>query len=164
MTNFDLKFLDTLEKGSCIPADEVSKIAGVEDFTPESLNFVALQLAGILEQALWAQGKRWSLRAVKGAVYVLTDAESVEFQAKRFRTGVKKIRRSKRHVDQVDISQLGEVDRRQHELESRKISASLVAVQKSLREIKHHSNPTESDYLAPPPKLKPVGCFKPPKN
>lgn len=156
---FEQDFIDALSKGDCIPPSDVVKLAGVIETDQDSVNFAALKVAGLLEKVLWKNGKHWSLRVVNGSVYVLSDAESVEFQAKRFRTGVKKIRRSKKHVERVDVSQLGEIEKRRHEIESRKISVSLDSLQRSLRDVNKATRPTQSERVSPPPQIKPAGFF-----
>jgi hypothetical protein len=159
---FEQDFIDGLSKGDCIPPSDVVKLAGIIETDQDSINFAALKVAGLLEKVLWKNGKHWSLRVVNGSVYVLSDAESVEFQAKRFRTGVKKIRRSKKHVERVDVSQLGEIDKRRHEIESRKISVSLDSLQRSLRDVNKATRPTQSERVAPPPVMKPPAFFRRP--
>jgi hypothetical protein len=156
---FEQDFIDRLSKGDCIPPSEVARLAGITETDQDSVNFAALKVAGLLEKVLWKNGKHWSLRVVNGSVYVLSDAESVEFQAKRFRTGVKKIRRSKKHVERVDVSQLGEIEKRRHEIESRKISVSLDSLQRSLRDVNKATRPTQSERVSPPPPIKPAGFF-----
>jgi hypothetical protein len=156
---FEQDFIDRLSKGDCIPPSEVARLAGITETDQDSVNFAALKVAGLLEKVLWKNGKHWSLRVVNGSVYVLSDAESVEFQAKRFRTGVKKIRRSKKHVERVDVSQLGEIEKRRHEIESRKISVSLDSLQRSLRDVNKATRPTQSERVSPPPPIKPAEFF-----
>lgn len=151
---FERDFLDKLAKGSALsPAliDSVCTQLGVDPLVQADRNLMALRIASALESALWAIGKKWSLRVRDGAIHILTDAESVAFQTKRFKMGVNKIRRSKKHIEEVDQAQLGENDLRRHDNEHRKISLSLAVLSQAIRDSNKQTPSSRSEKLAPRP-------------
>lgn len=151
---FERDFLDKLAKGTALPSalvDSVCNQLGIDPTSVPDRNLMALRIASALESALWAVGKKWSLRVREGVIHILTDAESVAFQTKRFKMGVNKIRRSKKHVEQVDTSQLGENDLRRHDNEHRKICLALATLSQTIRDCNKQTAPSRSEKLAPRP-------------
>jgi hypothetical protein len=161
---FDDRFLSELQKGSIVTQGEVLELAGLsidEVITdPQAANLAAMNVCSALERALWANGKRWSCRVVNLSVRILTDAESVVFQARRLKSGIRKVRRAHKHNMHIDDSALDEAGKRLIELERMKSSRSIIALSKAVRDANRVSRPTVTEKFTRKPKTRPVVVFR----
>lgn len=125
----DLYFVNQLVKGDVIEQVEVLRIMGVD---PEQARDGSMppdvQLAGMIEKELHRTGLLWTVKAHKGAVYILTDVEAYEHNCKRQRSGYRKFKRAVTGMGGVDVSRFTDEKRREFDLDSRKLSAQYMAL------------------------------------
>lgn len=125
----DLGFVDGLEKGDVIENDIVLQIMGIDEQESDRSSMPAdVQLAGIIEREMHRFGQYWTVKAWKGAVYILTDAEAYEHNRKRQRSGYRKYRRAVTGMSGVDVSRFSDEKRQEFDLDSRKLAAQYMAL------------------------------------
>ena len=128
-TMADLNFVDRLVKGDVIEQGDVLKIMRVD---PAQLRDGSMppdvQLAGMVEKELHRIGLYWTVKAHKGAVYILTDAEAYEHNCKRQRSGYRKYKRAVTGMGGVDVSLFSDEKRQEFDMDSRKLSAQYMAL------------------------------------
>lgn len=129
----DLNFVHELIKGDVIEQVDVLRIMGVDpDQVRDGSMPPDVQLAGMIERELHRNDLLWTVKAHKGSVYILTDAEAYEHNCKRQRSGYRKFKRAVTGMGGVDISRFSDEKRREFDLDSRKLSAQYMAL-KSVR-------------------------------
>ena len=125
----DLNFVDRLVKGDVIEQGDVLKIMRVD---PAQLRDGSMppdvQLAGMVEKELHRIGLYWTVKAHKGAVYILTDAEAYEHNCKRQRSGYRKYKRAVTGMGGVDVSLFSDEKRQEFDISYRKLSAQYMAL------------------------------------
>ena len=128
-TMADLNFVDRLVKGDVIEQGDVLKIMRIDSAQLRDGSMPPdVQLAGMVEKELHRIGLYWTVKAHKGAVHILTDAEAYEHNCKRQRSGYRKYKRAVTGMGGVDVSLFSDEKRREFDIDSRKLSAQYMAL------------------------------------
>ena len=118
---------DALNKGAFISPAEVERIMGVPQSNVARFTLAGLRLRAIIHRQLRIRDRPATCVCRKGGIAVLTDSEAAVYNAKRFRHGLRHSARSYRRAVSVDVTQLTEEERRDHDrnlvLNSRILSA-----------------------------------------
>lgn len=104
----------TLSKGDRLPIEQVEQIVNCSRASP-AFAFRVLSLKGWIERSLRNHGKVWTLRVDHGAICILTDVEAVQYNFRQHRVGCRKTRRSLRRQIAVDVSNLTEEQKVEHD-------------------------------------------------
>lgn len=125
----DSERLMRLRKGDVIEGGDVLLWLGMleGDVRPGSVP-PEVRLAIAIEDGLHKVGRFWTVKAVTGAVMVLTDAQALAHNVKRHRAGLNKFRRAVACVGGIDTKKMTSEEIRDFETFSRKISAQYLAI------------------------------------
>jgi hypothetical protein len=111
---FDVE-VDQLEVGTTIEQSVVERIVGIKRQDNEAAyQFLVMQLAEFISNALWKIGKQYTVRTSGGEVLVLTHEEASRYNDSRFDLAMEKMRRCNRRLMAVDVGQLSDEARRDH--------------------------------------------------
>lgn len=104
-----------LDAGSIIEQSECERLVKLRrDEDKYEYQFRLLQLVDFVSKSLRKDGRNFTVVQSHGAVCVLTHEQASKYNAKTFRQGLRRSRRSNRRLMAVDVSYLSEEARAQH--------------------------------------------------
>lgn len=120
-----------IQPGDSIEQSECERLIG---FSRESdrygFQFHLMQLAEHITRELWKIGKHYTVTTKDGAVKVLTHEQASKHNAKTFRAGLRKSRKSFKRLTAVDVGVLSAEARNEHTEAVIKQSRILQAINK----------------------------------
>ena len=109
--------LETMAKGRSLSPDELAIILNAREGTTEySLRVMDLQQQ--IRNWFEASGQIVTVALQRGYLRVLTDAEAVDYNAKAFSRGIRKLADAHKRTQGIDVSELSEEQRARHEREA----------------------------------------------
>ena len=135
--------IDVLIKGSVISVAECERVLKLRrDDDVAGYQFGLMQLCDFVQRSLWKVGREWTLKTSQGEILVLTDEQASEYNASQFENGMAKMRRSNKRLRSVDIRNIDESKRNEHDERVSKQGVILQCI-KSSRRGKIHLAPVE---------------------
>lgn len=135
---------DALVKGSRITTEELEDIlqvqAGSADFNLKGLSF-----AEKVKRELFRRGKDYIVVFRQESIWVLTDAESLEYIDRTNRTGVNKIVRAYNGLGTVDHSKLNSDERKRFDRSCVVVSTIYQGVTQAVKRVPVEQNRTRLD-------------------
>lgn len=123
---------DSLRKGDVIPASQIEKITGTK-VDHKNYAFRLLRLKERVERELADRGKIWTLSCTNGDLKILTDSEAATYNYVESSHARRKERRCFIRKGAVDVTQLPEDQRPQHEREL-EIQGKYIQAQNAVRQ------------------------------
>ena len=110
---FPLDF-DSLKKGDNITPDRLEKLTGKTRGT-DGYNLAVLALRERIVRECKDRGKHFTVAVVKGTLRILTDEEAALYNVRTFRAGFRRSGKSLRRLTKVNVGQLSDQQKRDHE-------------------------------------------------
>lgn len=108
--------IENAKPGSCIDQECCEQILNVKRSEDAyDYQFKLLQLCNFIQTQLWQVGKRYTVTAFNGEIQVLTDEQATEYNTNHFELAIKKLRRCNRRLRAVDLSQLSDEAKKEHQ-------------------------------------------------
>jgi len=127
---------NALQKGDVIPPEQIEKIYNVNREDVKAYQLKKLVLASQIERELGDRGRSVTVRGDGDSLRILTDPEAAEYNAKRFRHGLRAATRSHKRTMCVDVAHLDADQKLTHSREcvvQGKILQSIKDTKKALR-------------------------------
>lgn len=110
--DIDTRCLDT---GSFIEQSECERLVGLSRNADRyDYQFRLLQLVDFITKSLRKEGRHFTVVQRNGAIHVLTHEQASKYNAKTFKLGLRRSRRSNRRLMAVDVSHLSDEARAEH--------------------------------------------------
>ena len=127
----------SFEPGMMISLETCERIIGFHRSGNEyQFGFELMKLQGLIEKTLRKQGKFYSVVVEKGSIRILTERESSVYNARTFEIGKRKLRKSFKRIQFVDVSKLSESERVSHTKNLINQSRQIQAMRQTQIEIK----------------------------
>ena len=110
---FPLDF-DALEKGDVITTDRLEAITGKQRGT-QTFQLAVLVLRERIVNECKDRDKFFTVAFVKGNLRILTDEEAAIYNARTFKAGMKRSRKSLTRLAKVDVGKLDDLQKKSHE-------------------------------------------------
>jgi hypothetical protein len=135
---FDIQYFpldfDALKKGDEIEADRLESITNTKRGT-DQYNLAVLALRARIMQELKDRGKFVTVAVVKGCLRLLTDEQAALYNARMYRAGFQRAGRSLKRLAKVDVGNLTDQQKQDHERTLLVFGKMLQAAKTARREI-----------------------------
>lgn len=130
MIDLDDGYLKTLNKGDTIPSRIIRAASGTKPDT-DDYRIAQLQTRAVVEKHFADRGIIITVRSRAHDVRILTDAEASVCCGDRSRHGLRKMGRAKRGLEGVDVAQLTDEERVEHDRRLQKATFTYTAARKA---------------------------------
>jgi hypothetical protein len=108
--------LENATPGTVIERSDCEKIVGVKKIEDAyGFQFALMQLGEFIQRELWNSGRHWTVTTSDGSVQILTHEDASRYNANHFELAIKKLRRCNRRLNAVDVGELTQDARQDHE-------------------------------------------------
>ena len=153
---FPLDF-DKLQKGSIVPKEKVEELYNISH-TDKLYSLRVLGLREEIERELANRKRPVVTRCIDDAIHILEDAAAAKYTAHQGRAAVRKlVRTHHRALTGVDVSNLTDDERREHDHEIVKNGKYIQAIKQVRREMRLESHKRATPGL-PQPNYEEVGA------
>jgi hypothetical protein len=134
-------------KGETLAASVVCRLMRVDHKQPVTSKLAQMTFAIGYEKHLRNLGYAANVKVTPEGVRWLTDAESIAFNAKRRRAGVRKIHRARRGLHNVETAELSAEDREELERENQIVNMQSAALTRAARQTPEYESEKRSETV-----------------